>query len=131
MRLLLDTHVALWAVRNAPRLSHRARELIGDLDNPVYVSVVSLWEIAIKFALRKGRPSDMPVSAAEASAFFVRAGYELLPVLPQHALAIAALPPARTDPFDRMLIAQARAEPLRLLTSDAAVAAYGGSIELV
>ncbi|HXQ15608.1 MAG TPA: type II toxin-antitoxin system VapC family toxin [Caulobacteraceae bacterium] len=131
MRLLLDTHVALWAVRNAPQLSPRARSLIADFDNPIYVSVVSLWEIAIKFALRKGRPSDMPVSAEYAFEIFERAGYELLPILPQHALAVANLPAARTDPFDRMLIAQARAEPLRLLTSDAAVAAYGEDIELV
>ncbi len=93
--------------------------------------MVTLWEIAIKFALRKGRPSDMPISAVNASTIFRRAGYELLPVLPQHALAVADLPPARTDPFDRMLIAQARAEPMRLLTSDAAVAAYGEGIELV
>ena len=131
MRLLLDTHVALWAVRDAPKLGWRARGLIADLDNSIYVSVVTLWEIAIKFALRKGRPSDMPVSAVNAAAIFQSAGYELLPVLPQHALAVADLPPARTDPFDRMLIAQARAEPMRLLTSDAAVAAYGEGIELI
>jgi PIN domain nuclease of toxin-antitoxin system len=131
VRLLLDTHVALWAVRDDPRLGQRARGLIADLDNPVYVSVVTLWEIAIKFALRKGRANDMPVSAEDASAIFERAGYEILPVLPQHALGVADLPPARTDPFDRMLIAQARSEPLRLLTSDAAVAAYGEGIELV
>jgi len=131
MRLLLDTHVALWAVRDSPRLSSGARSLIADPGNPVYVSVVTLWEIAIKFALRKGRPSDMPISSADAFSYFERAGYELLPVLPRHALAVADLPPARTDPFDRMLVAQARAEPLQLLTSDAGVAAYGGGIELV
>jgi PIN domain nuclease of toxin-antitoxin system len=131
MRLLLDTHVALWAVRDSPRLSRRARELIADLNNPIHVSVATLWEIAIKFALRKGRPNDMPISALNASTIFRRAGYELLSVTPQHALAVADLPPAHTDPFDRMLIAQARAEPMRLLTSDAAVAAYGEGIELV
>jgi PIN domain nuclease of toxin-antitoxin system len=131
VRLLLDTHVALWAVRDDPKLSARALELIADLDNPVFVSVVSLWEIAIKYALRRGRADDMPLSASDAAKVFDRAGYELLPVLTQHALAVAELPPARSDPFDRMLVAQARAEPLRLLTSDAAVAAYGEGIELV
>jgi PIN domain nuclease of toxin-antitoxin system len=131
VRLLLDTHVALWAVRDDPKLSARARELIANLDNPVFVSVVTLWEIAIKYALRRGRPTDMPISAAEAVSVFKRAGYDLLPVLPSHAVAVAALPPARADPFDRMLIAQARTEPLRLLTSDAVVAAYGEGIELV
>ena len=131
MRLLLDTHVALWAIRDDPKLSARARELIANLDNPVFVSVVSLWEIAIKYALRRGRANDMPISASEAVKDFDRAGYDLLPVTPSHALAVAALPPARTDPFDRMLVAQARTEPLRLLTSDAAVAAYGEGIELV
>jgi PIN domain nuclease of toxin-antitoxin system len=131
MRLLLDTHVALWAVRDSPRLSHRANRLIADSDNQIYVSVVTLWEIAIKFALRKGHPSDMPISADEAASFFDRADYELLPILPRHALAVGDLPMARTDPFDRMLIAQARTEPLRLLTSDKGVAAYGEGIELV
>jgi PIN domain nuclease of toxin-antitoxin system len=131
MRLLLDTHVALWAVRDDPRLSARARQLIANLDNPVFVSVVTLWEIAIKFALRRGRADDMPISASDAVTVFERAGYDLLPLLPRHALAVAELPPARTDPFDRMLIAQARAEPLRLLTSDAAVAAYGEGVELI
>lgn len=131
MRLLLDTHVALWAIRDDPKLNARARELIANLDNPVFVSVVSLWEIAIKYALRRGRPNDMPISASEALIAFERAGYDMLPVTPSHALAVAELPAARTDPFDRMLVAQARTEPLRLLTSDAAVAAYGEDIELV
>ncbi|HEY1753212.1 MAG TPA: type II toxin-antitoxin system VapC family toxin [Caulobacteraceae bacterium] len=131
MRLLLDTHVALWAVQDDRRLSRRAHDLIADLDNAIFVSVATLWEIAIKHALRKGRANDIPVSAVEAASLFDRAGYELLPILPAHAFAVAELPPARTDPFDRMLIAQARSEPLRLLTSDAAVAAYGDGIELV
>jgi PIN domain nuclease of toxin-antitoxin system len=131
MRLLLDTHIALWAVAKARRLSPRARRLIEAEESDVYVSVVSLWEIAIKHALRKGKPGDIDVSAADARDAFEAAGYLMLPVLPIHALAVAELPPARTDPFDRMLIAQARSEPLHLLTSDASVAAYGGGIELV
>jgi PIN domain nuclease of toxin-antitoxin system len=131
VRLLLDTHVALWAVRDDLRLSARARALIADLDNPIFVSVVTLWEVAIKYALRRGRLNDMPISAPTAATLFEQAGYELLSVRPAHALAVAELPPSRTDPFDRMLVAQARTEPLRLLTADRTVAAYGEGIELV
>jgi PIN domain nuclease of toxin-antitoxin system len=130
VRLLLDTHVALWMVAGHPRLSTAARAMI-DGNDQVHVSVVSLWEIAIKFALRRGRPTDMPISAVQALELFESSQMRILAVSPQHALAVAHLPPARTDPFDRMLVAQARSEPLRLLTSDAAVAAYGDDVELV
>jgi PIN domain nuclease of toxin-antitoxin system len=123
VRLLLDTHVALWMVAGHPRLSTAARAMI-DGNDQVHVSVVSLWEIAIKFALR-------PISAVQALELFESSQMRILAVSPQHALAVAHLPPARTDPFDRMLVAQARSEPLRLLTSDAAVAAYGDDVELV
>jgi len=102
-----------------------------DGNDQVHVSVVTLWEIAIKFALRRGRSTDIPISASHALGLFESSQMLILPVSPQHALAVAHLPPARTDPFDRMLVAQARSEPLRLLTSDSAVAAYGGDIELV
>jgi PIN domain nuclease of toxin-antitoxin system len=120
----------LWAVIGDQRLSLAARSSIEGNDQ-VHVSVVSLWEIAIKFALRKGRPTDMPVSPQRALELFTSSRFAILPVFERHALAVAQLPPARADPFDRMLIAQARAEPLRLLTADSAVAAYGEGIELV
>lgn len=131
MRLLLDTHVALWGVSDYERLATETQRLLQDRDNEVFVSVVTLWEIAIKFALPKGRPDDMPVSAKEALADFLEAGYQVLDVTPPHALAIAALPPLHRDPFDRMLVAQARVEPMRLLTVDRIVAAYGEGIELI
>jgi PIN domain nuclease of toxin-antitoxin system len=130
LRVLLDTHVALWAVTGDQRLSFPARSEI-DGNDQVHVSVVSVWEIAIKFALRKGRPTDMPVSPQRALELFTSSQFLVLPVFERHALAVAELPPARTDPFDRMLIAQARAEQLKLLTSDAGVAAYGDGVELV
>ncbi|HWF78243.1 MAG TPA: type II toxin-antitoxin system VapC family toxin [Caulobacteraceae bacterium] len=130
MRVLLDTHVALWAVTGDQRLSRTARSSI-DGNDQVHVSVVSLWEIAIKFALRKGRPNDMPVSPQRALELFTSSQFVILPLFERHVLAVAGLPPARSDPFDRMLIAQARSEPLQLLTSDTAVAAYGEGIELV
>src|SRR5689334_15357665 len=125
MRLLLDTHVALWGVADFERLKLQTRRLLEDRENEVFVSVVTLWEIAIKFALPKGRPDDMTVSAEEALSEFLEAGYQVLDVTRAHALAVAALPPLHRDPFDRMLVAQARAEPLRLLTADRTVAAYG------
>ena len=131
MRLLLDTHVALLAVLEDYKLSGRARSLIGDLDNQVFVSVVTLWEIGIKFARRRGRATDMPMSALDALRCFEEAGYGLLNVTAQHALAIGDLPSIHADPFDRMLIAQARSEPLRLLTADTAVASYGSDIERI
>jgi PIN domain nuclease of toxin-antitoxin system len=130
VRLLLDTHIALWSVTAHPRLSVVARAMI-DGNDQVHVSVVSLWEIAIKFALRRGRSTDMPISASRALELFESSQMVILPVSPQHALAVAHLPPARTDLFDRLLVAQARSEPLRLLTSDPGVAAYGDGVELV
>ena len=131
MRLLLDTHIALWGVTDYERLRSETRRRLEDRQNEVFVSVETLWEIAIKYALPKGRADDMPISAEEALAFFLEAGYRMLDILPPHALAIAALPPLHRDPFDRMLVAQARAEPLRLLTVDRKVAAYGDVAELV
>jgi PIN domain nuclease of toxin-antitoxin system len=128
MRLLLDTHIALWALADDPRLPPRARELIADEDNAIHVSTASVWEIAIKHTLQRG---DMPVSAAQALRWFRSAGYLLLDVKPEHAVAVEKLPLLHTDPFDRLLVAQALAEPLRLLTHDPAVARYSNAIELL
>lgn len=125
MRLLLDTHVALWAIADDSRLSAAARLLIETSTNEVLVSAVSVWEIAIKHALGRG---DMPISAAQALAFFQQAGFSLLAVSAAHAAAVEALPAIHADPFDRLLVAQAFHEPLRLLTHDVTVARYGGSI---
>jgi PIN domain nuclease of toxin-antitoxin system len=128
MRLLLDTHIALWALADDPRLPPRARELIADEDNAIHVSTASVWEIAIKHTFQRG---DMPVSAAQALRWFRSAGYLLLDVKPEHAVAVEKLPLLHTDPFDRLLVAQALAEPLRLLTHDPAVARYSNAIELL
>lgn len=125
MRLLLDTHIALWAVADDPRLSAQARSMIANLDNEVYVSVVSLWEIAIKYGLGRG---DMPVSAAEALGYFTDAGYRLLDIRPHHAVTVERLPAHHGDPFDRLLIAQAQIEPLHLITHDVAMIQYGENI---
>jgi PIN domain nuclease of toxin-antitoxin system len=124
VKLLLDTHIAIWALNEPRRLSEQARDLIADERNDVYVSAASVWEIAIKFALAKRRNAP-PFSGEVALRLFIEAGYRLLPVTPEHAVALDRLPPLHADPFDRMLVAQALHEPLRLLTADAALAAYG------
>lgn len=128
MRLLLDTHIALWAVADDGKLSAKARTLIVDPANEIVVSAASLWEIAIKHALARGLPNDMPISASEALGYFREAGYELLDISPAHVIAIEALPALHADPFDRILIAQALNVPLRLLTHDPKVASYSDSI---
>jgi PIN domain nuclease of toxin-antitoxin system len=125
VRLLLDTHVALWAVVDDPRLPAKAAELIADPANDVFVSVASLWEIAIKHALARGKPHDMPISAREALGYFQAAGYVLLDVVSAHVIAVEDLPMWHADPFDRILVAQALAVPLRLLTHDTRVASTG------
>ena len=125
MRLLLDTHVALWAIADDARLAARARALIADPANEIAVSVASLWEIAIKHALARGRPENMPLTAEHARGFFVDAGYRLLDIAVEHVIAVETLPPLHADPFDRILVAQALTEPLRLLTHDRKIAEYG------
>jgi PIN domain nuclease of toxin-antitoxin system len=128
VRLLLDTHIALWALLDDKRLPERGRELIADESNSISVSAASVWEIAIKHALKR---ADMPVSGAQALSWFRRAGYSLLDVKPEHAAAVENLPSLHADPFDRLLVAQALTEPLHLITHDAAVASYSPAIELI
>lgn len=128
MRLLLDTHVALWAIIDHPGLAASARSLILAPRNTVWISVVSLWEIAIKHGLGRG---DMPVSGRLALQYFQQSGFQILPVEPEHAVAVEELPRHHQDPFDRLLVAQALAEPMRLMTHDASVARYSDTVLLV
>lgn len=125
MNLLLDTHVALWAITDSPHLAPKARDLIANPANTVWVSVASLWEITVKHSLGRG---DMPVSGAQAKAWFEQSGYQLLNIEAPHVLGVAELPALHNDPFDRLLVAQALAEPLRLITHDAQVARYSDTI---
>jgi PIN domain nuclease of toxin-antitoxin system len=131
VRLLLDTHIALWAIADDPRLPVDARSLITDNDNSVTISAASIWEIAIKHALRRRGPSSMPLSGSEALGYFRAAGYEFLAVTPAHAAAVDRLPPHHADPFDRILAAQAILEPMRLITHDLRLARYTKTIILV
>ncbi len=128
MNLLLDTQIALWALIDSSRLSAKARALILIPEATVYFSAATIWEIAIKHRLAKG---DMPVSGKEAAELFLEAGYREMPVSAAHAVATEALPMHHADPFDRILIAQACHEPLRLITHDRQLRAYGGPIEFV
>ena len=125
LNLLLDTYVALWAITDHPGLSSSARTLIESPKASVWVSVVSLWEIAIKHALNRGR---MPVSSQDAALYFRESGYQLLSIETEHVIAVEELPSCHRDPFDRMLVAQALIEPMRLLTHDAVIARYSDTI---
>ena len=128
MRLLLDTHLLLWAAGPSPRLSAAARRLIEDRDNELVVSTASLWEVAIKSAFRR---SDFPVDASMFRRNLLNNGYVELAVAGEHAIAVADLPPLHRDPFDRMLVAQSIVEGLMLLTGDPLVAQYRGPIRRV
>ncbi len=125
MNLLLDTHVALWAITDSPKLPATARELIASPRTNVWVSVASIWEIAIKHSLGRG---DMPISGKDALRYFSESGYRHLPIEPEHAVAIENLPAYHSDPFDRILVAQALVEPMRLMTHDTLVARYSDTI---
>jgi PIN domain nuclease of toxin-antitoxin system len=127
MSLLLDTHIALWAVVDDPRLSPAAKRRLRASRGGVWVSAASIWEIAIKFALQR-RSDPLPFSGAEAIGHFCDAGFRLLDIRPEHAAAVASLPDLHADPFDRLLIAQARSEALVLLTTDEQIAAYGHGV---
>jgi PIN domain nuclease of toxin-antitoxin system len=125
MRLLLDTHVFLWVVAGSPRLAPAARQLIEGAD-AVYVSAASIWEVAIKVRLGK-----LQADPEELAGAIARSGFVELPVSAVHGAAVAKLAPHHNDPFDRMLIAQALAEPLRLVTADEALANYSDVVMVV
>ena len=124
MRVLLDTHIALWAVTGSGKLTPEAVKAILDADE-VFVSAASVWEIAIKRSLDK---SKMPITSAKALQAFQDAGYRVLEVKAAHAVQVEQLPRIHKDPFDRMLVAQALCEPLTLITRDAVVAQYRAAI---
>jgi PIN domain nuclease of toxin-antitoxin system len=109
---LLDTHVLLWCLENSPRLSASARQLIVDPNHQVYVSAVSIWEIIIKKMLGKLKAPDNLIEIIEAS------GFKSLQMTFQDAVAIESLPPIHNDPFDRLLIAQAKGHHMTLITHD-------------
>jgi PIN domain nuclease of toxin-antitoxin system len=125
VRLLLDTHILLWALIEPDRLSDDLRAQLEDRDHAVLFSAASIWEMSIKAAL--GR-TDLKVAPSEIVAAAIDAGFEELPVRSAAALAVATLPHHHRDPFDRLLVAQAMTEPARLYTADAALAPYSGLV---
>ncbi len=125
MRILLDTQVILWALTDSPRLSNAARSILLAPTNEIYFSSASIWEIAIKHRLAR---EDMPVSGSEAARLCRLAGYQELTITSAHAAATESLPPHHADPFDRILVAQAKTEPMQLLTHDSIIPKYGDNI---
>ena len=128
MNLLLDTHLLLWAASVPERLSAKARGLLLAADNQLIFSSASLWEIGIKRSL--GR-ADFNVDPRRLWRMLLVNGYRELPVTCEHAIAVNELLPLHKDPFDRILVAQARVEGLLLLTVDKAVAKYGEAVRKV
>jgi PIN domain nuclease of toxin-antitoxin system len=124
LRILLDTHVAFWAVAARSKLPNHILEMIGDPASENWVSVVSIWEIGIKHALGRAGPNRMPLSATEALRDFDDAAFNILPVTARHVITVDELSDLHGDPFDRLLAAQAISEPLRIVTQDAILAAY-------
>jgi PIN domain nuclease of toxin-antitoxin system len=125
LKLLLDTHLLLWALADHPRIKPLRKRLLA-ADNEVYFSVASLWEVSIKVSLGKLDADAQVIREAALDSGFLE-----LPILGPHALQVGALPWHHRDPFDRLLVAQALAEPMRLLTVDEQLSAYGGMVEVV
>ncbi len=128
MTLLLDTHLLLWAAGDPGRLSPKSRDLLADPATSLMFSVASIWEIVIKNAL--GR-RDFRVEPSELRHGLIRNGYGELAIRSEHAVAVGRLPPIHKDPFDRMLVAQARVENVTLLTTDKNMTRYPGPIRAV
>lgn len=126
MNLLLDTHILIWALSEDPRLPEKAREMILDPGNAIYYSTVSVWEIAIKHA---NHPDSVTFTGKAFSQYCQDAGFLPVEVRDKHVWALETLTrpidaPAHHDPFDRMLIAQAKAENLSFLTHDSLIPYY-------
>ena len=126
MNLLLDTHILIWALNEDPRLPEIARGMILDENNTIYYSSVSVWEVSIKHSIH---PDNVEFSGKELSAFCRDAGFEPIEIRDKHVFALETLKraedaPVHHDPFDRMLIAQAKAENMAFITHDALLPFY-------
>ena len=128
MKLLLDTHLLLWAAGEPHRLSKQARTLINNIDNELLFSAASLWEVAIKRGL--GR-ADFRADARLLRRGLLDNGYSELPIISDHVVATESLPLIHKDPFDRILVAQATVEGITLLTVDSLISQYPGPIKMM
>ena len=127
MNLLLDTHIAIWALNDDPALSEKARELILNPDNTIYYSTVSVWEVLLKHSRR---PSNIPFDESDFSEGCREAGFIPLSLADKHVLAVHTLfrpnnIKEHNDPFDRLLLTQAKVENLSFLTHDELIPGYG------
>ena len=123
VRVLLDTHLLLWALAQPHKLPARAKQMIAKSE--VWVSAASIWEISIKSSLGK-----LSVDPAQVLSALGPAGFGSLPVTGEHAAKLAELPAIHKDPFDRMLVAQAMSEPMVLLTNDEMLRGYGSIVTI-
>ena len=126
MNLLLDTHILIWALNEDPRLPEKAREMILDKDNAIYYSSVSIWEISIKHAIH---PENVEFTGKELSQFCEEAGFLPVEMRDKHVFALETITradgaPPHHDPFDRMLVAQAKAENMSFITHDSLIIPY-------
>ena len=121
MKLLIDTHLLIWSITNPSKLSEAARKVLTDANSECYFSSATIWEIAIK---HKKHPDDMPISAEMARRLFAESGCSELPVFSKHSAAVERLPALHADPFDRILVAQATVEDMKLLTHDGLIPGY-------
>lgn len=128
MKLLLDTHIILWAAGSPERLSEETQQLLSNVENELFFSAANLWEIVIKQGL--GR-ADFQVDASVLRRGLLDNGYTEIPIRSEHTIAVGGLPDIHKDPFDRILVAQAIVEGITLLTADAFVVQYQGPIRLV
>lgn len=128
MRLLLDTHILLWALDAPEQLPCSLREQLESPITDVYFSAASIWEIAIKSALGKVNFHFSPKQIADGAR---QTGFVEIPISCEHAAGVADLPLHHADPFDRLLVVQAMAMPARLVTADATLTVYSELVELV
>lgn len=129
MRILLDTHILLWALTNDRRLSDKARRLIIDEENDVYYSILSLWEVELKHL---AHPDDLKISSRELAGYCEQSGYRKLQLQNHHIFALGDLrrkpdAPVHKDPFDKLLICQASAEGMTFVTHDILISGYEGN----
>jgi len=128
MNILLDTHIALWALSGDPALPVQAAKLISDENNRIFFSIASMWEVSIKHLIK---PERMPISGTEFLHYCEQAGYERISIHERHVLSLELLESIHSDPFDRILVSQACTDAMLLLTHDKILALYGDSIMVV
>ena len=126
MKLLLDTHIILWALNDNPKLSSQARELIMDAGNDIYYSSASIWETTIKYM---SKPDKIRISGSKLSDLCREMGYQMLPIADNHVKVLETLVyhnqnQVHNDPFDRIMIAQAKADGLKFITHDSKIPFY-------